>query len=168
MRSIAAVAVSLLALSGCSTQVSETAIVSQAQLETQVSALFTAADPEVEVVATCAGDLGARVGATQDCHLDIGKQDADVRVRVTEIVGKQTKFVTTPFVPATRVAKNIARSLRKQGYRVDQVVCQSELIGEVGAKAICVLAPADRDGKVRAKVKSVKGLKVNFDYRVLG
>lgn len=168
MKSLAAVAACLLALAGCDTQISSTASVSQAQLELQVADLFSVEDPSILVVAQCMGDLAARVDAIQDCTLEFGKRTAHVRVRITEVAGKQTRFVTTPFVPADRVAAILKRSLKKDGYRVDQVVCPDELLGDVGQKVICIASPSDRGGKVRAKVRSVKALKVNIDYRVLG
>ncbi len=158
----------LLALAGCQAQVSETATVSQSQLEKQVAGLYTPDDPKATVVAACLGQLAARVDATQDCHLVIGKQEADVRVKVTEVAGTRTKFAPTPYVPAARVATTIKKALKKQGYQIDLVRCESELLGIVGEKTFCQVSPADSEGKVRAKVTSVEGLLVNFDYKVLG
>ena len=168
MKTLAAVVVCVFALAACDTQISSTASVSQAQLEVQVAELFPAQDPSVLVVAQCMGPLAARVDAIQDCSLSFGKRTAHVRVRITEVVGKQTKFVTTPYVPALRVSAILKRALKKDGYRVDQVVCPEELIGEVGEKVVCIISPSDKEGKVRAKVKSVKNLKVDVNYRVLG
>ena len=73
MKKYAALAVCVLALAGCSAEVNtgdET--VSQADLEKQVSGMFTPDDPDATIDAGCEGDLDAKVDATQDCHLTVG------------------------------------------------------------------------------------------------
>lgn len=168
MKKYAALAVCVLALAGCSAEVNtgdET--VSQADLEKQVSGMFTPDNPDATIDASCEGDLDAKVDATQDCHLTVGDQDADVRVQVTSVDGSDTKLDATPFVPADKVADTIKGSLTDQGYKVDTVDCEEELMGEVGQTATCTAAPSSGDGTIEAKVTSVDGLMVNFNYKVV-
>ncbi len=168
MKKLAALAVCAFALAGCSADVSVgDTTVSQSELETQVEKMYTPDDPDATVAADCAGDLDAEVDATQDCHLEVGKETADVRVTVTEVDGSDTKFDATPFVPADRVAETIKGSLVDQGYQVDQVTCESELLGVVDEKISCAAKPSEGDGTVEATVTSVDGLMVNFDYKVV-
>jgi len=165
---LAALAALVLALTGCSGSGSTgPQSVSQSDLEKQVSGMFTPSDPSASVDASCAGDLTAKVDATQDCHLVVGKETADVRVTVTSVSGSDTRFDATPFVPADRVAETIKGSLAQQGYRLDSVDCQGELMGKVGETATCTASPAKGSGKIRATVTSVDGLLVNFDYKVV-
>ncbi|GAB3791242.1 DUF4333 domain-containing protein [Nocardioides ungokensis] len=170
MTKYAALAVLLLAITGCSGSVStssEPKAVSQSDLEQQVSGMYTPNDPQATVGASCSGDLTAKVDATQDCHLTVGKQSADVRVTVTSVDGSDTKFDAVPFIPGTKVADTIKSSLTSQGYNVDSVDCQGELMGKVGETATCTVAPAKGGGTIEATVTKVDGLLVNFNYKVV-
>lgn len=170
MKTYAALAVCVLALAGCSAEVTtgDAENVSQSDLEDRVTGMYTPDDPDATVDASCSGDLDAKVDASQDCHLTVGDQEADVRVQVTSVDGSDTKLDATPFVPADKVAETIKGSLAEQGYRLDTVDCEQELIGEVGETATCTAAPAKGDGTIEAKVTSVDGLMVNFNYKVVG
>jgi len=163
-----ALAALLLALTGCSGSVTTgPKAVSRSDLEKQVSGMYTPKDPRATVDASCSGDLTAKVHATQDCHLTVGSQSADVRVTVTSVDGSDTKFDAVPFVPGSKVADTIKSSLTKQGYNVDTVDCQGELMGKVGETATCTAAPAKGDGTIRATVTKVDGLLVDFGYKVV-
>lgn len=168
MKKYAALAVLLLAITGCSGSVTTgPKAVSQSDLEKQVSGMYTPNDPQATVGATCDGDLTAKVDATQDCHLTVGKQSADVRVTVTSVDGDNTKFDAVPFVPGAKVADTIKSSLTSQGYNVDTVDCPGELMGKVGQTATCTAAPAKGGGKIEATVTKVDGLLVNFNYKAV-
>lgn len=166
---LSAVAVAALSgcLAGCSASVSTSRSVDRADLENQLTTMYTPDDPSASIDATCGGDLAAKVDATQDCHLEVGEQTADVRVAVTSVDGSDTKFDVTPFVTADKVAATIEKSLTDQGYQVDSVDCEAELVGEKGRTVDCTAAPADGDGRIVATVSSVKGLLVDFDYEVV-
>ncbi|GCD89992.1 DUF4333 domain-containing protein [Nocardioides sp. LS1] len=166
---LAAVTVCLLAATACNADVSVggTKPISQADLEKQLTSMYTPDDPTATISTTCDGDLDSKVDATQNCHLDVGKEKADVRVTVTAIDGGEAKFDVLSYVPAETVAATVQKSLTDQGYQVDSIACDDELIGKVGEKTTCTAKPADGDGKIEATVSSVDGLMVNFDYKVV-
>jgi hypothetical protein len=155
------------ALTGCSFSVGGADAVEAAELEKQVAGLYTPDDPDAEVTADCKGDLDAEVDATQDCHLEVGEETADVRVVVTSVDGDEVDFEATPFLPAERVAETIQQSLEDQGFPVDSLECEDELMGEEDATVTCTVAPADGEGRIEATVTSVDGLLVNFNYEVV-
>ena len=164
---LAALAFSAFALAGCSADVSVDKTVSQSELEKKVAGMYTPDDPDATVDASCDGELKADVGETQDCHLEVGQESADVRVEVTSVEGSDTKFDATPFVPADRVADTIKKSLADQGYQVDSVECEGELMGELDETVACTASPATGEGKIEAQVTEVRGLMVNFNYKVV-
>lgn len=155
-----------LALAGCDADALVERTVSRAEVERQLGGMYTPHDPEATVDPSCAGDLVAEVGATQDCHLRIGDQAADVRVRVTGVDGNDSTFEATPFVPAERVAETLRSSLAEEDIDVDDVDCATELLGEVDATVTCFAQPAEGDGSIEVTVTSVDGLLVHFDYRL--
>lgn len=161
------VAVSVLVLSGCSFSFGGPDAVTQAELEKQIAALYTPDNPGETIEAECAGTLAAEVDATQDCHLTVGEEEADVHVVVTKVGDEEVDFEATPFVPAERVAETIKSSLADQGYQVDTVECDGELLGQLDETTTCTAAPADGEGTIEVKVTSVEGLMVNFNYEVV-
>ena len=167
MRQFLAVAVTAVVLGGCSFSFGGADAVTQSELEKQLASLYTPEDPEAEIAADCGGELEAEVDATQECHLTVGEQEADVRVVVTKVNDEDVDFEATPFVPADRVAETIDASLTEQGYQVETVACEDELAGEVDATTTCTATPADGAGTIEAKVTSVEGLMVNFNYEVV-
>lgn len=160
-------AVCAAALTGCSFSVGGPDAVPQSELEKQVADLYTADDPEAEITADCEGELAAEVDATQDCHVNVGEESADVHVTVTEVDGQDVEFEAAPFVPAERVAGTIKANLGDQGFQVDSVECEDELAGELGATTTCAAKPAQGDGTIEVKVTQVDGLMVNFNYEVV-
>lgn len=154
-------------LAGCSFSIGGPDAVTQSELEKQVADLYTADDPEAEITADCEGELDAEVDATQDCHVNVGEESADVHVTVTKIDGQDVEFEAAPYVPAERVAETIKASLGDQGYQVDSVECEDELAGELGATTTCAAKPAEGDGSIEVKVTQVDGLMVNFNYEVV-
>jgi len=155
------------ALAGCSFSIGGPDAVTQSELEKQVADLYTADDPEAEITADCEGELAAEVDATQDCHVNVGEESADVHVTVTKVEGEDVEFEAAPFVPAERVADTIKASLGDQGFQVDSVECEDELAGELGATTTCAAQPAEGDGTIEVKVTQVDGLMVNFNYEVV-
>ena len=164
MRTYAALLAATVLLAGCSTTADA---VEQEELEKQVAGLYTPDDPEAEVVADCAGELEAKVDATQNCHMEVGEETADVRVVVTKVDEDQVDFEATPYVPADRVAETIQTSLSEQGYQVETVECEDELMGEKDASITCTASPSQGKGEVEATVTQVDGLMVNFNYEVV-
>ena len=154
-------------LAGCSFSIGGPDAVTQPELEKQVADLYTADDPEAEITADCEGELDAEVDATQDCHVNVGEESADVHVTVTKIDGQDVEFEAAPYVPAERVADTIKGSLADQGFQVDSVECEDELAGELGATTTCAAKPAEGDGTIEVKVTQVDGLMVNFNYEVV-
>ena len=166
MRTFAAALACSVVLAGCSFSTGPDAV-DQAELEKQVAGLYTADDPGAEITAECDGDLDAEVDATQDCHLVVGQETADVHVVVTEVGDEQVDFEATPYVPAERVAEAVKASLEKDGYQVETVTCDGELVGEKDGKTTCTAAPSEGKGKIDVAVTSVDGLMVNFSYEVV-
>ena len=169
MKKYAVLATLLLAapvLAGCNAEVSTGSnSVSKASLEKQLASTFTPDDPEAKVSADCAGALAAKTDATQDCHMTVGDQEADVRVSVTKVADGDVNFKTTPFVPADTVAETLKQGLLDQGYTVDTVECEDELLGVLDETTTCTASPADGDGTLNVTVTSVDGLLVNFNYK---
>lgn len=164
MRKYLALLACTAAFVGCSTTADS---VTQSELEKQVASLYTADDPEADITADCEGALDAKVDATQDCHLDVGEESADVHVVVTEVGEEDVNFEATPYVPAERVAETIKSSLADQGYEVESIECEDELVGELDSTTTCTATPAEGAGTIEAKVTSVDGLMVNFNYEVV-
>ena len=161
------VAICAVLVASCSFSLGGADAVTTSELEKQIASLYTADDPEAEITAECDGELKAEVDATQECHLEVGEESADVRVVVTKIEDDVVDFESTPFVPADRVAETIKNSLSSQGYEVETVECADELPGELDATATCTATPADGSGTIEATVTSVEGLMVNFDFEVV-
>jgi hypothetical protein len=166
---LAAGAACVLALAGCSASVTtgEATTVGRSDLEKQLSGMYTPDDPDATVDASCQGDLDAKVDATQDCHLTVGDQDADVRVTVTAVDGSDTKFDAVPFIPAGGVAAAVEKSLTDKGYRVDSLACEDELTGKEGETVVCTAIEPGGKHDIKVSVTKVDGLLVNFSYKVL-
>lgn len=167
MRSFVAALACSFAVAGCSFSVGGPDTVTEAELEKKLAGLYEPDNPDVEIEADCAGTLEAEVDATQDCHLTVGEEEADVHVVVTKVGDEDVDFEATPYVPADRVAETIKASLGDQGYQVDSVECDDELVGELDATTTCTASPADGEGAIEVKVTSVDGLMVNFNYEVV-
>lgn len=165
MPKLAAAALCLLALTGCQASISTSNTVSQAELEKQVAAIITPDDPSASVEPSCAGELAGKVDATQDCHLDIGDQKADVHVTVTSVDGGDVAFDVTPFLPADTLADAVLNSLTDAGYAIDSVDCDGELLGVVDETATCTAQPEQTGGDVVVTATSVDGLLVKFDVK---
>lgn len=166
MRTLVAALACTAALTGCSFSTGPDAI-DQAELEKKVAGLYTADDPEADITAECGGDLAAEVDATQECHLVVGEESADVRVVVTEVGEEQLDFEAMPYVPAERVAETVKESLEGQGFQPETVTCDGELKGQLDATTTCTVAPAEGEGKIEVSVTQVDGLMVNFNYEVV-
>jgi hypothetical protein len=167
MLKLAATLVCVLGLAGCSAEVSTSKTVSQSEVEKQVAGALTVEDGVATPDVTCSGSLDAAVDATQDCHLESSDVASDVRVTVTSVDGSDAEFDIVPFLSADFVAEQILGSLSDQGYQVDTVECEGELLGVVDETVACTAQPSDGEGTVEATVTSVDGLDVNFDYEVV-
>ncbi|MGZ4465913.1 MAG: DUF4333 domain-containing protein [Nocardioides sp.] len=152
-------------LAGCEAGVGPRTV-ARADLEQQLTRTYAAGNDALDV--TCSGDLAAEIGSTQDCQLQSGADSANARVKVDSVDGGDVHFVVTPFVPAARVAETIREQLAHQGYRVDTVTCAAELVGRVGEASACTAVPAQGGGTITATVTRVRGLRVSFDYRLVG
>lgn len=164
---VAALACLLVVVSGCSFSFGGPEAVSQAELEKQVAGIYTPDDPNAEITADCDGTLEPEVDATQDCHLTVGEEKADVHVVVTKVGDDSVDFEATPYVPAERVAETIQTSLGDQGYDIESVECEDELLGVLEETTACTATPAEGDGAIEVTVTSVDGLMVNFNYEVV-
>lgn len=151
----------VLALAACSTEVT----VSQSDLEDQLTKQITPDSPEDEVTVECEGDLAGEVDATVDCPTTIGVDPVTVRVVVTAVDGTDVEYELTPVVEAEDVAASIEESLAGQGYPVETVSCEGELIGEQDETQLCSVSNARGDElQVEATVTSVDGFLINFDF----
>jgi hypothetical protein len=167
-----ALAVAVFALAGCSAEVTTgggEGDLSQSELEEKVADGVTPDDPDAEVSADCEGGLPKEVDATQDCHLDVGEETADVRITVTSTDDGDPDLDEVPFIPADRMADTIDKSLTDQGFAVDEVDCEAELIGKLGETADCtaVLPEAGGETPLKVKVTQVDGLMVNFNFEAV-
>ena len=166
----AALAACVLALAGCDADPGESAApaaLSRAALQQRVAGSFTADDPDVTITARCDGGLAARRGATRDCHLDVGEEGAEVHVQVASVSGDRPQLRITPYIPADRLGEALRGALSGQGYRVQSVECEDELLGRPAETATCAVTPAEGEGRVEVHVTRVDGLMVHFDYDVM-
>lgn len=169
LATVTAVALCLVALAGCKAEVSTgsgSSSISQSDLETRLQDGTTPDDKSATVTATCGGELAKKVDATQDCHLEVGTESADVHVTVTSTDG-DGKFDVTPYLPAERVAETIKGSLVDSGNAIDSVECEGDLLGVVDETVTCTALPEETGGDVLATVSSVDGLFVNFQIEAL-
>lgn len=155
------------ALGGCGSEDAELPI---DRLESEVAALYPAADERVRVDVRCAGPLAAEVGATQDCRVAVRRDLATVRATVVEQTDAGPVFETAPVLPADQVARTVLDGLTREEYVVGEVVCESELVGVVGESVACTATPPDggRPTPVEASVRAVEGLDVRLRYRLVG
>ncbi len=162
MRTLLAIVVCATAVTGCSMTATT---VEQGELEKQVASIYEPDDPADKISATCDGELDAEVDATQDCNVTVGEENADVHVVVTKVDGSDVEFETQTFVPAERLADTLKTQLADQGFEVETVECDGELVGEVDATVECTAAPAKGDGVLEVTVTEVDGLMINFNYK---
>ena len=169
--SAAALALCAVALAGCSSGAGEGATapraLSRQALEHRVADSLAADDPAATIRAHCSGGLETRRGATRDCRVDVGVEDADVHVAVSSVSGGLPSLRITPYIPADRLGEALRSSLSGQGYRVESVACDDELAGEPDATTSCTATPAEGEGRVDVHVTRVDGLMVDFDYEVV-
>jgi len=151
----------VLALSACSGEVT----VEQSELEDQLTKQITPDNPDDEVTVECEGDLAGEVDATVDCPATIGEDPVTVRVVVTAVDGTDVEYELTPVVEAEDVAASIEESLVGQGFPVESVTCEGELIGEQDETQLCLLTNTrDDEIQVDATVTSVDGFLIGFDF----
>lgn len=151
----------VLALAGCSTEVT----VSQSDLEEQLTEQITPDNPDDEVTVECEGDLAGEVDATVDCPATIGEDPVTVRVLVTSVDGTDVEYQLTPVVEAADVAASIEETLAGQDYPVEAVSCEGELIGEQDETQLCSVTNTRGDEvEVEATVTSVDGFLIGFDF----
>ncbi len=161
----------LLLLGACSGEVSVggPAAISQEVLETEVEGNMSGADVDQFDVA-CEGGLEPEVDATQDCLISFSGDGSTTGVRlvVTDVQGDEVEFDQVLFIPAEEVADGVERFYADQGFSVDAVTCDGELVGEEGETTTCqVESSADGDAEVEATTTTVDGLVVNFDLTVV-
>ena len=157
----------LLPLVGCKAEVTTGRSVDRAELEKQVASLYTADDPKDTVEADCGGDLAAKVGAEQTCHMTVGDSDVDVTVRATSVDGSDVKFSSTPFLKAQTVADTIDEQLKQQNITTTSIACDDDLVGEVGKQTMCHAETAKDKGDLEATVTKVDGLMINFKWKAV-
>ncbi len=136
------------------------------ELETQVAGMYPAKNERTTVRVVCESELDARVGASEECRVQVDKQRATVRVSVTEVVADEVSIDSVLVVPAARVAGKLLEALTGEGFQVDEVVCPGELLGTVGESVTCTVTPNTGSGEVTATVTKIRGLRVDFDYAV--
>jgi len=157
-------------LGGCSGEASvgaEDPTVTQAQLEDEVASRVSGEDAD-QVEVSCAGDLTAKVGESQDCEAAAGGTSTGIRLTVDAVEGEEVEFTQTLFISATELASAVDGYFSDQGIKVTGVTCDGELIGEKGESATCeVTSSSDGDATVRATTSNVDGLAVNFDIEVV-
>ena len=170
---LGAVLVPTLVLGACSGEVSiggdEPAAITQDALEAEVTGNMSGADAD-QFEVSCEGGLDAEVGATQDCLITFTGDGSvtGVRLVVTDVQGEEVEFDQVLFVPAEEVADGVDRFYTDQGFTLDEVTCDGELIGEEGETTTCdITSEAEGDVQVEATTTSVEGLVVNFDLTVV-
>ncbi|MCW2845133.1 MAG: hypothetical protein JWN22_3049 [Nocardioides sp.] len=169
LATVTAAVLCVVALAGCNAEVSTKSApstISQSDLEQQLVDGTTPDDKGATVKATCEGDLERKADATQDCHLDVGAETADVHVTVTDASGDGT-YDVTPYLRAQRVADTIQSTLSGKGYAIDSVECDGDLLGVVDEVVTCTALPEKTGGQLSATVTTVDGLFVNFHIEAL-
>jgi hypothetical protein len=166
-----------MALAGCSIDIggdsdsdsasSSSEPMSQSDLEKKVLDGLTVEDQNAEPDVTCSGDLEAEVDATQDCHITVGQEFADVHVVVTEVDddGISDADINT-YLPGDRVAQAVKADLDAKGVAVDSVACDDELAGEEGATVTCTAAQGKQNSDIEVTTTNVDGLFMNFRYQL--
>ncbi len=156
-------AAGVIAVSGC-TFSGGSLTVSKEDLDTEVAKSITPDEAGAAVQADCAGQLDGKVGAEQECHVDVGDQKADVRLRVTSVKDDEVRWSTQPFLSPDIIGESIQQDLDSQGIRVDSVECDEELVGKVGETTTCGTTGAKAPGDLTVEVTGVDGLLINFNY----
>ena len=162
-----ALAACAIVLAGCSFSLGGADTVTKSELEKQVASLYTPDDADADITADCAGELEAEADATQECHLTVGEEEADVRVVVTGVEDDVVDFEATPFVPADRVAETIKDNLAGPGLRGGVRRVRGRAAGRGRRHDDLHRHARRRCGHHRGGVTSVEGLMVNFDYKVV-
>jgi hypothetical protein len=156
-------AAGVIAVSGC-TFSGGSLTVSKDDLDTEVAKSITPDEAGATVKADCAGELDGKVGAEQQCHVDVGDQKADVRLRVTSVKDDEVRWSTQPFLSPEIIGDSIQQDLDSQGIAVESVDCDSELVGKLGETATCATTGAEAPGDLTVEVTGVDGLLINFKY----
>jgi hypothetical protein len=133
-----------------------------AALETELGSRVSMEDDSKTLVVECDGGLEAEDGATQDCH--VSSEGEVVGIQVTTTDPRSMDFDMEAFLDPEAVEESMMSTLEEQGRAPQDVACDGELVGEVGASQTCTVTMADRDLPVTATVTSVDGLVVNFDF----
>jgi len=165
----------LLSLSACSdgdsgSSEAEASVESMevAELEEFVADNVTPDDADAKVTADCAGGIDVEVDTSQDCHLVVGEETADIHYVVTEVEdGEVTDADFTPYVPGDRLAEVVKQQFAGQGTVLDEVQCDEDLTGEAKATTTCDATAGTQEARIEIEVTEVDGLFINFHMQVV-
>ena len=139
-----------------------------AELEEFVADSVTPDDADAEVTADCAGGIDVEVDATQDCHLVVGEETADVHFVVTEVEDGEVDGRRLHAVrPGDRLAEVVTQQFAGQGTVLDEVQCDEELTGEAKATTTCDATAGTQEARIEVEVTEVDGLFINFHMQVV-
>lgn len=168
--SLLLVSLSAVALAGCSVEASvgDEPTVAQSEIESVVAGNITGADAGETEVTCDGGDLPAEVGETRDCLVTLEGRSTGIRVTIEKVNDEDVDFSTVMFVTAEELATSVDDFYTGQGFTIDDVTCDGELVGEAGETARCDITSAtDGDATVEATSTGAEGLTVNFDLEVV-
>lgn len=161
---ILAVAATLVLAAGCSVS-GEVSLgggsggLSQTELEDELLDNVTLDDPEGEAEVACESGLDDEVDAIAECTVSDGQGGtSNIRPTVTD-TGSDFAYDVVVYVPAAELEPVLAGQI---GPEVT-VVCEDELLGEVGESVDCEASDSTGSATVTATVSEVNGLRINFD-----
>lgn len=149
----------LIALAGCSAEVSSGSAVTTDDLTQQVATQMTP-DGAEEVAATCDGELEAEVGATQDCSVRVEDRDVAVRVIATEVEGKDVAFDIVPIMAAEDLEAAVAANYTAESEIIAD--CPGGLDGVVGAQQRCTVTVGPDTVGVEVSTTGLDGANIEF------
>lgn len=138
--------------------------VAGADLQTEIAQRLTNAGEEPKSV-TCKDDLVGEVGQTARCDVVMSPTNSfEPLVMVTDVDGPTIDYEMKPALSQVQLEHAVERLVAAGGAaRSDVVACESGLLGEIGAVALCDVTTAGVTVRRTAEVSSVEGLMMNFD-----
>lgn len=143
-----------------------TPMVSKEALQIDVADKLTANGDRPQTV-VCESDLLGEVGRTARCDVVIGEANSfQPIVTVTGIEGGEIQYDMAPALSREQLERAVARLVtEKSSERVDSVVCEDGLRGEVGTSASCDVVTGGVQARRMVEVTAVSGLTIDFTLR---
>lgn len=162
-RTVAAVAVGLLALTACGSH-----SVAHDDVAKSIGDQLQKQNIDAQGVA-CPEDLKAAVGQTVRCSFTVGGQPVDAIATVTSVEGSNVKYdITTQARPIAKdlLAKKVSEQLTQQAnMQIDSSTCDKDLQPTVDASAACTIVDKGKQIELVVTVTKVNGGLINFSIK---